>query len=186
MTDFRQDHPDGIILAVDQMSVYLQASLRRVWFPKGQTPRLWVTPQRVCLHFYGALEVLSGQEVALSLPKMTADCTLHFLEHVLTCFPGRAILFLLDRAPWHKGKVRRFIEAHPLLDLIFFPPGCPDLNPQEHVWKDTREAVGHLHNYSHPADLRQAFQAHLDGSTFLFDWVEKFLPLPLSYNSVFT
>ncbi|HEX2907671.1 MAG TPA: hypothetical protein VHO69_12455 [Phototrophicaceae bacterium] len=27
VTDFRQDYPDGIILALDQMSAYLQATL---------------------------------------------------------------------------------------------------------------------------------------------------------------
>ena len=86
MTDFRQDHPDGIILAVDQMSVYLQATLTRVWAPRGHTPVVWVTPQRDMLHFYGALDVIGGREIALSLPKLDGDHTLHFLHHVLSCF----------------------------------------------------------------------------------------------------
>ena len=176
MTDFRQDHPDGLILAVDQMSAYLQASLTRVWAPRGHTPIVWVTPQRDMLHFYGALDVIGGREVALSLPRLDADHTLHFLSHVLSCFPGRALLLLLDRAPWHKGKVRQFIEAHPQLDLIYFPPGCPDLNPQKHVWKLTREAVGHLHDYPHLSNLRQAFQSHLENTLFHFDWIDKYLP----------
>ena len=59
MTDFRQAHPNGVILALDQMSAYLQATLTRVWSPIGQTPYVWVTPQRDCLHFYGALNVLT-------------------------------------------------------------------------------------------------------------------------------
>ncbi|MCL4876315.1 MAG: transposase [Anaerolineae bacterium] len=92
---------------------------------------------------------------------------------------------MMDRAPWHKGKVRRFIEAHPCLELMYFPPGSPDLNPQEHVWKPTREAVGHLRDYLHIGDVRKAFQQHLENTAFHFDWVEKFLPLPLSYGSVF-
>lgn len=180
MTDFRQDHPDGIILAMDQMSAYLQATLRRLWSPIGQTPLVRVTPQRDCVHFYGALDVISGQQVALSLPKMNADNTLHFVEHILTCFPGRAILFLMDRAPWHKGKVRRFIEAHPCLEMIYFPPGSPHLNPQEHVWKQAREAVGHLRDYLHIGDARNAFQHFLDSNDFHFDWAEQFLPCTLS------
>ena len=182
MTDFRQQHPNGIILALDQMSAYLQASLTRVWSPIGQTPLVWVSPQRDCVHFYGALNVISGQEVALPLPKMNADCTLDFVQHVLTCFPGRAILFLMDRASWHKGKVRCFIEDHPDLDLMYFPPGSPNLNPQEHVWKHAREAVGHLRDYPHIGDVRKAFQYHLDNTNFHFDWAEKFLPHAFSYG----
>ncbi len=63
---------------------------------------------------------------------------------VVRCFPGCAILLLGDRAPWHKGQARQFVEAHPQLDMLYFPSGCPDLNPQEHVWNQTREVVGHL------------------------------------------
>lgn len=175
MTDFRQEHPDGVILAVDQMSVYLQATLKRVWAPRGQTPRVRVTPQRDLLHFYGALDVSSGREVALSLPKLDGEHTIHFLQHVLSCFPGRPLLLLMDRAPWHKGKARQFIENHPRLDLIYFPPGCPDFNPQEHVWKQAREAVGHLRDYPHLSRLRQAFQAYLENTSFPFDWIDKYL-----------
>ena len=184
MTDFRQDHRDGVILALDQMSAYLQATLTRVWSPIGQTPLVWVTPQRDCVHFYGALEVITGQEVALPLPKLDSDHTIYFLEHVLSCFPGRSILLLWDRAPWHKGQARQFVEAHPQLDMLYFPPGCPDLNPQEHVWNQTRQAVGHLWDYRHIGDLRLAFQSYLDNSLFHFDWIAKYLPT-LSYVSVF-
>lgn len=176
MTDFRQDHPTGVILALDQMSAYLQATLARVWSPIGQTPMVWVTPQRDHVHFYGALDVISGQEIALSLPKMDSEHVLHFLVHILSCFPGRAILLLWDRAPWHKGQARQFVEAHPRLDMMYFPPGCPDLNPQEHVWKQTRDSVGHLHDYRHIGDLRQAFQSYLEGSFFHFNWIDKYLP----------
>lgn len=183
MTEFVQDHPQGVILALDQMSAYLQASLTRVWSPIGQTPYAWVTPQRDCIHFYGALDVIRGQEVALSLPKLDSEATICFLEHVLACFPGRTILLLWDRAPWHQGQARQFVEAHPQFDMVYFPPGCPDLNPQEHVWKQTRQAVGHLWDYRHIGDLRQAFQAHLDNTLFRFDWIVKYLPA-IFYESV--
>jgi transposase len=176
VTDFRQDHPDGIILAMDQMSAYLQATLTRVWAPRGETPVVRITPQRDMLHFYGALDVIGGREIALSLPKLDGENTVHFLNHVVSCFPGRAILILLDRAPWHKGKARQFIEVHPLLDLFFFPPACPDLNPQEHVWKQTRDAVGHLHDYPHLSHLRRVFQSYLENTLFHFDWIDKYLP----------
>jgi transposase len=176
VTDFRQNHPTGVILALDQMSAYLQATLTRVWSPVGETPVVWVTPQRDHVHFYGALDVSSGQEVALALATMDSAHVLHFLNHILSCFPGRAILLLWDRAPWHKGQARQFIEAHPRLDMMYFPPGCPDLNPQEHVWKQVRDAVGHLHDYRHIGDLRQAFQTYLEGTFFRFNWIDKYLP----------
>ncbi|NJL54469.1 hypothetical protein HC928_04200 [bacterium] len=57
MRDFRQAHPDGVILALDQMSAYLQATLTRVWSPIRQTPRVLVTPQRRWFAFFWRVEV---------------------------------------------------------------------------------------------------------------------------------
>lgn len=151
------------------------AEIRALQAREGQTPQVWVTPQRECWHFYGALDVISGQAMALCLPKMDAKHTCHFLHHILACLPGRPILLLLDRAPWHKGQVRQFIEEHPLLNMVFFPPGCPDLNPQKHVWKQARDAVGHVRNYPHISDVREAFQAYLENTCFCFQWIEKYL-----------
>ncbi len=182
--DFKLENPDGVVLAIDQMSVYLQWSLCRVWSPVGQTPFVRSSPQRNSLKFYGALNVESGTEIALTLPKMNGENTIHFLEHILTCIPDVPRLLLWDRATWHKGITREFVEAHLRLDMLYFPPACPDLNPQEHVWKLTRDHVGHLHDYAHLSDLRHAFQAFLDQTQFRFHGIEKFFPIP-SYTSVF-
>ena len=104
MTDFAQDHPDGLIVAMDEMSLYLQATGQRVWFPRGQRPVLSVSPQRDCLHWYGALALHSGQEISLSVPALDGQMTLHFLKHLLTVFPMQPILLFLDRAAWHRGQ----------------------------------------------------------------------------------
>jgi hypothetical protein len=63
VTDFQQDHPNGVILTMDEMSLYLQATLMRVWYPTGQRPTVLVSPQRECLHWYGALGLLSFSPV---------------------------------------------------------------------------------------------------------------------------
>ena len=185
MTDFKLRHPDGVVLTLDQMSVYWQCSLCHVWSPVGDTPIIRVTPKRDSLKFYGALDVESGKQFALSLPTMNGDATIHFLQHILGCIPDVPILLLWDRATWHKGIARQFVEAHDRLDMMYFPPACPELNPQEHVWKQARDAVGNLHDYQHLSDLRHAFQTFLEQTRFCFRWVEKFFPIP-SYTSVFT
>jgi len=66
VTDVVQDHPDGVLVMLDEMSLQLQATLSRVWFPVGQRPTIKGSPQRDCLHFFGALALPSGQEIALS------------------------------------------------------------------------------------------------------------------------
>jgi len=64
VTDFLQDHPDGVIVAMDEMSLYFQATTTRVWFPVGQVPLVRVSPQRAVLHYYGALALRTGHEMA--------------------------------------------------------------------------------------------------------------------------
>ena len=175
MTDFRQEHPDGVILAVDEMSLYFQATMSRVWSPIGQTPQVWVAAQRQYVNFYGALDLLTGCVFSLSLPKQNGEMTVHFLQHLLTCLPQRPILLLWDRASWHKGKAKAFVDQHPRLQMLYFPVGCPDLNPQEHVWKLTRQAVSHNHICSTFGQLRQAFHHHLETTCFKIDWIKRYL-----------
>ena len=115
MTDFVQAHPQGIILTMDQMSLYFQATLTRVWAPVGQTPVVRITPNRDHVHFYGALDVRHGREIAIPTDKETTTMTVNFLMLLLLLFPSQVILLLLDRAPWHFGpelkRVRRAAQA---------------------------------------------------------------------------
>ena len=167
---------------MDEMSLYLQATTARVWYPKGQRPTVLVSPQRDCLHWYGALALHSGQEVALNLPTMDSEATIHFLNHLLTVFPVQPLLLFLDRAPWHRGEaIRAFLAKNPRLQLIYFPPACPQLNPQEHVWKATRQEIGHNHSRLTLGALRRDCAYFLDWTLFHFRWVEKFAPLILRH-----
>lgn len=177
MTDFKQDHSDGVIVAMDEMSLYLQATIKRVWYPVGQRPVVRVSPQRHCQHWYGALALHSGHEVALSVPSLDSQTTIHFLDHLLTVFPTQPILLFLDRATWHRGEaIPAFLARNPRLQLLYFPPACPQLNPQEHVWKAARQAVSHNHTFFNLATLRYAFALFLDSTLFHFHWLDKFAP----------
>jgi transposase len=159
------------------MSLYFQATTTRVWARRGQTPTMRVATQRDHQHFYGALDVCSGHECALTLTKQSGEMTCHFLDHLQSIYPGRALLILWDRAKWHKGTVvRDYLSQHPHLQTFHFPPGSPQLNPQEHVWKLTRDAVSHNHTRKDFPALVRAFHRYLEITCFKFEWVEKYLP----------
>jgi len=177
VTDFVQDHPDGVILTMDQMSLYFQATMTRVWARRGQTPTLRVATQRDHVHFYGALNVRNGHEIALPLPRQTGELTCHFLDHLQACYPGRELLILWDRAKWHKGEViHTYLEQHSNIQTLHFPPGSPHLNPQEHVWERTRDALSHNHTYKAFPALVKAFLQHLNLTLFEFEWLERYAP----------
>ncbi len=91
----------------------------------------------------------------------------------------------MDRAPWHKARiVQDFIATQPRLDVMYFPPACPDLNPQEHVWKLARQHVSHNHTFPEFPALCQAFRQFLDDTFFQFDWFAHRIP-PILRQFVF-
>jgi len=176
--DFLQDHPDGVILAMDQMSLYFQATLTRVWAPVGQTPIVAVHPQRDHLHFYGALNLRDGREIAFSAPETTSTLTTNFLMLLLMLYP-QPILLLLDRASWHFGEVTDLIEQTDRLQVLYFPPACPDLNPQEHVWERARDAISHNHTYRQFQPLIERFETYLNDTLFSTNFMDAYTPLGL-------
>ena len=178
MTDFLQDHPHGVILALDEMSLYFQATLTHVWSPIGHTPIVAVHPEREQVHFYGALNLRDGREIALHSQQATAQMTTNFVMTLLMLYP-QPMLLLLDRASWHFAEVTDLIDQTDRLQVIYFPPACPQLNPQEHVWDCAREAVSHNHSYRSFQPLIDDFETYLNETLFSTDFMNSFLPLGL-------
>lgn len=164
-----------MILAEDEASLYLQATTMRVWAPVGQTPTVRVSTKREMVHFYGCLNLTSGEEYAMRTQTMNSETTAAFLEQVAQHNPNNPILLLWDRAKWHGGQaVRDFLAENPRIEVMKFPPGSPDLNPQEHVWKLTRERVSHNHLISHLPALADAFENHLTNSVFKSSFLDNY------------
>jgi transposase len=111
---------------------------------------------------------------------MDAQASARHLQTILNALPDRRILFLWDRAPWHRGPaIRDLLALHPRLEIMLFPVAAPDLNPQEQVWKATRRAVSHQHTFSRLDNLAQRFAAHLTSNTFRSSFLDRY-----GYNSI--
>jgi transposase len=177
VTDRLQYQPHLALVALDEMSLYFQATLTRVWSPIGQTPVVRISPQRDNIHFYGGVELRTGRELAVTSLEQTADTTADFLRLLLLTFPTQPLLVLLDRAPWHHGSaIDLVLDENPRLTLVYFPPACPDLNPQEHVWEHARDAVGHNHEYACFSTLIDAFDTFLNETPFDLEFMDKYSP----------
>ena len=145
--------------------MYLQATLRVVWAQQGQTPIIKLHSGRENTHFYGALNLLTGQETVLRSDEMNGEISVSFLQLILQTYPQLPIILLWDRATWPQGPlVKAVLQANPRLQIIYFPAGSPDLNPQEHVWKATRQAISHNHSERKLDKLADQFEAYLMNS----------------------
>ncbi len=162
-----------MLLATDEAVLYLQATTMRVWAPRGQPPVVRADPRRAKTCFYGSLNLHTGQVLARQTSTLNAEATAAHLEQILRTYPDVPILLLWDRAPWHSGPaVRDVLAAHPRLEILALPVAAPDLNPQEHVWKATRQAVSHNHTKPVLSDLAECFEAHLMSTTFVTSFLK--------------
>jgi hypothetical protein len=124
LIDLAQEQADTVIVAGDEASLYHQATLMRAWRAIGQTPLIKVTTQRTRTHFYGALNLASGQETVMRTAVMNSDVTTLFLLKLLAAYPERPILILWNRAKWHLGAaVKALLKDNVRLQILFF--GCP-------------------------------------------------------------
>jgi transposase len=175
LMDVARNAPETIILAEDEASVYLQATTQAVWVPQGQTPVIKVHPGRELTHFYGTLNLHTGEEVAQTSAVMNSEATAQHLQQVLDQYPATPLLLLWDRAPWHRGAaVRELLAANPRLEVLYFPTASPELYPQEHVWKTVRRAISHNHEETKLATLARRFEQQLNDSTFAYSFLEKY------------
>ena len=78
---------------------------------------------------------LKGWQGALARP--------YILSKIRKIYPEKRILLLWDGAGWHRGSVAQEAIRKHQIEAIHFPPYSPQLNPQEHVWKQGRTQVTH-------------------------------------------
>lgn len=162
-----QDLPELVVLAEDEAKVYLQADAMAVWAPKGQTPRIRLDPRKQAACFYGSLDLRTGKEVVTRSEWMNSQATIAHLEAILAAYPNQGILLFWDRAPWHtSAEVQAFLQRAWRIEVVFFPVGAPDLNPQEHVWKAVRRLIEHNHTLDRIRDLADAFERELCSRRF--------------------
>ena len=173
--DIAQEAPDTVILAEDEAWLYLQATTMYVWAARSQTPTLRVDPGRTKAGFYGTLNLQTGEEIISRTPEFNSTRSADHLQTILDTYPQRPILLFWDRATWHGGEpIRHLLEANPRLEIIKFPVGAPDLNPQEFVWKQTRRAISHNHLVPKLPDLADRFETHLNTNTFTSSFLVRY------------
>lgn len=151
-----QDAPETVIVAMDEASLYLQATPMAVWGPRGQPLVMRCEPSRTKTSFYGALNLKTGQVLAQEVAQMTAATTASYLESLLSRYPEVPLLLLWDRAPWHRGEqIREVLAANPRLEIVTFPTAAPDLKSTR-ARLESHAASGQPQ--SHPATTAQSGQ----------------------------
>ena len=114
---------------------------------KGKEYRRLVTGSHKKVHAYGFLSE-NGKKMFTLRNNLNAKEFLKVLSKFLHKF--KRVILILDKAPWHKKskKVQKYLKKHRReLKIIWFPTGCPEMNPVEESWRQAKEEVngGKIH-----------------------------------------
>ncbi len=132
-----------IVFAEDEAVITSQTRLQKVWLPAGKQAFIEDTTNRKTAHLYGFLNVQNGVGIVYRTAGQTGEITISILKRLAEQYPDERIVIFWDNASWHKSQaVRDYLKAtQGKFKLYNFPPYSPELNPQEHIWKEVRDKV---------------------------------------------
>jgi transposase len=131
---------DTVVLCGDEAAISSETRLQRAWLPKDGPAIIQDTSKRKLAHLYGFLQIGNGVAHAFKTEKQTGEITVRVLKKLAAIYKNKRVVIFWDNASWHKSEeIREYLKTTKQFQLYNFPPYAPDLNPQEHVWKELRE-----------------------------------------------
>jgi len=109
------------------------------WGRKGQTPVVRSTGARYRLNMLSAVNRRGRMRFMLEERGLNADVVCRFLDRLMAG-SSKPVFLIWDGHPMHKSRkvaetVRRYKEK---LRVYVLPGYSPELNPDEHVWRDVK------------------------------------------------
>lgn len=131
------------LVSIDEASFQITTSYKRIWFLKGEKPKIAFFWSNQKLTVFGALTSSSRFYYNFYNSQNSFTFSL-FLENLFDWLDqSKKYVFVLDNAGFHKTNiVRDLFEEHKKQVIVeFIPPYSPELNPIETCWKVTKNAV---------------------------------------------
>jgi transposase len=110
--------------------------------PRGRTPTIRVAHKRASLGLISAVTNKGELRWMVLDGAIKAPGLIRFLSRLVRDV-GRKVFLILDRLPVHRAaKVRAWLdERRAEIEVIYLPPYSPELNPDEGVNADLKQAV---------------------------------------------
>jgi hypothetical protein len=122
---------DAELLCVEEAPVRRHPTLTAQWCLVDEVPDVPTGDDQAKVHVYGAVAPLTGRTHDHISPELGNGEFARFLQHLLTCYPGKRLLVIHDRGAQHKGAgIEEVVRtAGGRLMLTPQPADSPALNP---------------------------------------------------------
>ena len=126
----------------DKAGFHSTAEYGGTWAPKGETPVIRTTGQRIKVNCISAVNKKGTMRFMLYEGNFNSERFMEFLQRMLHKQTD-PITLIVDGHSTHKTKkVKEFVESTKgKLKLYYLPPYSPELNPDELVWNNAKQKV---------------------------------------------
>jgi transposase len=140
----------------DEMGLRSDDPVGRSYAPKGCTPVINATGRRFGCSMISAISNLGRLRFMVFKGRFVAATFIDFLARLLKSDAGKKLFLIIDSHPVHKSrKVKAWLDGDPMrrtrLRLFYLPGYSPELNPDECVNQDTKQAM----RRSRPQDTQE-------------------------------
>jgi transposase len=158
-----------IILCEDEMVLRSVTTFQKIWLLEGDYPLIEISNTRKNKSLYGFLNIKTGKQNVFSCEYQNMFITRKILYKINKIYEGKKILLLWDNPGWHRGSmVTNYTNKVKNIEILNFPPYCPDLNPQEHVWKAGRKNISHNEYIENIEKMTRKFVLYLNSNLFKY------------------
>ena len=124
----------------DESGVGMSTHSGSTWGDVGHTPKVLATNKRGGYNILSIVTAQGAMNYSISEGSVDSSRYIKFLKQLIS---GREkpLIIIADRASFHKSKkVREFVrENRARIRVYFLPKYSPELNPDEHVWRNIKD-----------------------------------------------
>lgn len=147
----RKEHPDAVILFVDETDLREFPPLRAGWSKRGIPFRVTITGHNSKRVIFGALNPQTGHCIVVVRKHNRLEDFKAFLGALRKAYRGRPLYLLLDRHTSHRHN--RAYARKLGIGLLWLPRACPRMNPLEDLWKELKRDVAANRCYANIDEL---------------------------------
>lgn len=150
--------PTGaVLLVVDATILRWFPPLRSTWAFRGEQAQVRITGENAKRVLFGAINPRTGHRLVLRRPRQRQEDFQAFLRYLRRRYGSRPLWLLLDQASCHTAIESRRLAARLEVTLLWLPKHCPELNPQDHLWRELKRLI--VANRQYPTMDKEADEA---------------------------
>jgi len=166
------------LIAIDEAGFQLTTTYKKIWYPRGETPRgafFWSNKKLIT---FGALT----SEHKFYYDFYIAQNSMTFMNFLRGLFKNidkkKKYVIILDNAGFHKTQcVRKLFEEYSeWISVEYIPPYSPELNPIETCWKVTKNNVTKSHYFKNIDDMQEELENFWEEHIFMQKFMRYLCP----------